>query len=97
MAGRVTRPKRVVWSGPLSELGPGFAAELQRVGFTPLSVVHQSRLAAHLSRWMQDQDLEVGRSAPADGPCDGLVDDRTSLHARRNHTCWSAPPAAHLG
>lgn len=50
MAGRVMRPpKRVVWSGPVSECGPGFVAEVQRLGLTPLSVEHQSRLIKYVS------------------------------------------------
>jgi len=81
MADRVTRPKRVVWSGPLSEFGPGFGAELQRLGFTPLSVVHQSRLAAHLSRWMQDQGLQVGQLT-SDRIDEFLVERRTT-HTNR--------------
>lgn len=79
MAGHGTRPKGVVWSGPLSEFGPGFATELERLGFTPLSVVHQLRLAAHLSRWMQDQRLGVGQ----------LTSDRVDeflLERRATHT-----------
>lgn len=59
MAGAVTRPKAVVWSGPLAEFGPGFVEELRRLGFTPLAAVHQARLAAHLSRWMQPRGLDV--------------------------------------
>ncbi len=81
MADRVTRPKGVVWSGPLSEFGPGFVAELQRLGFTPLSLVHQSRLAAHLSRWMQDQGLEVGQLT-LDRIDEFLVERRTT-HTNR--------------
>lgn len=81
MSARVTRPKRVVWSGPLSEFGPRFAAELQRLGFTPLSVVHQSRLAAHLSRWMLDQGLEVGQLT-SDRIDEFLVERRTT-HTNR--------------
>ena len=81
MAGRVTRPKRVVWSGPLSEFGPGFVAELERLGFTPLPVVHQSRLAAHLSRWMQDQGLEVGELTS--DRVDGFLVERRTTHTNR--------------
>lgn len=61
MAGAVTRPKGVVWSGPLGEYGPGFIEELRRLGYTPLAAVHQARLAAHLSRWMQTEGLDVSQ------------------------------------
>lgn len=81
MAGRVTRPKRVVWSGPLSDFGPGFATELQRLGFTPLSVVHQSRLAAHLSRWMQERGLEVGQLTS--DRIDEFLVERRATHTNR--------------
>lgn len=60
MAGALTRPKGVVWSGPLRGFGPGFMDELRRLGFAPQSVVGQARLAAHLSRWMDVQGLGVG-------------------------------------
>lgn len=79
MAGAVTRPKGVVWSGPLREFGPGFMEELQRLGFTPLAAVHQARLAAHLSRWMQTQGLDV----------DQLTGDRLDeflMERRATHT-----------
>lgn len=79
MTGAVTRPKGVVWSGPLSEFGPGFVEELRRQGFTPLAAVHQARLAAHLSRWMQVHGLRVGQ----------LTWDRTDeflLERRSTHT-----------
>jgi integrase/recombinase XerD len=82
MAGRVVSPpKRVVWSGPLSEYGAGFVAEVQRLGFTPLSVEHQSRLFAHLSRWMQSQGLEVGQLTSA--RVDEFLVERRATHTNR--------------
>lgn len=39
-------PKKVVLSGPLAEYGAGFVAQLQRLGFAPLSAEHQLRLLA---------------------------------------------------
>ncbi len=61
MADPVGAPKRVVLSGQLVEYGPGFAAEVQRLGFSPLSAEHQLRLLAHLSRWMEAHGLAVGQ------------------------------------
>jgi integrase/recombinase XerD len=85
MAGPVCVPKRVLLSGPLAEYGPGFAGELERRGFTPLSREKQLRLLAHLSRWMEARSLQVGQLT-----CD-RVDEflaerratRAELHSRR--------------
>jgi integrase/recombinase XerD len=74
-------PRRVGWSAPLSEYGPGFVAEVQRLGFTPLSVEHQSRLFAHLSRWMQSQGLEVGQLTSA--RVDEFLVERRATHTNR--------------
>ena len=78
-------PKRVVLSGPLAEYGPGFAAELGRRGFMPLSVEHQLRLLAHLSRWMHTHGLDVGGLTEARVD-EFLVERRvtyTALYSRR--------------
>ncbi len=61
MKQRARSPKDGVLPGPLTEHAAGFSAELHRQGFTPLSVVHQLRLAAHLSRWMQDRSVDLGQ------------------------------------
>jgi integrase/recombinase XerD len=45
--------------GPLGVHRDGFAAELARLGFTPLSADLQLRVAAHLSRWMEAAGLGV--------------------------------------
>lgn len=50
---------RVRIEGPLAEHVQGFEAELRRLGFSPASVVNQLRLVAHLSRWLDAQELEV--------------------------------------
>lgn len=81
MAGPASVPKRVVLSGPLTDYGPGYTAELQRLGFTPLSAEHQSRLAAHLSRWMQSQGLEVGQLTSA--RVDEFLVERRATHTNR--------------
>ena len=85
MTGPARASKRVVLSGPLAEYAPGFAAELERWGFLPLSVEHQLRLLAHLSRWMQAGGLRVGRLAEARVD-EFLVERRatyTALYSRR--------------
>ena len=49
---------RVRVSGPLVPYVQGFAAELERLGYTVGSAEHQLRLLAHLSRWLGDQDRD---------------------------------------
>jgi integrase/recombinase XerD len=65
----------VRFSGPLAPYADGFAAELARLGFTPVSADDQLRLVAHLSRWMAGNSLGTG----------DLTDDRVRafLGARR--------------
>jgi integrase/recombinase XerD len=46
-------------TGPLSSYAAGFAAELTRLGYTPLSVQGQLRLVAHLSRWLAGEGLDA--------------------------------------
>ena len=81
MTKRARSPKDVVLTGPLAGHAAGFAAELHRQGFTPLSVVHQLRLAAHLSRWMQDRTVDLGQLT-ADRVDEFLMERRTT-HTNR--------------
>lgn len=53
------RIERVMIVGPLAVLADGFAAELERLGYSPFTAVEQVRLMAHLSRWMEDRGLAV--------------------------------------
>jgi site-specific recombinase XerD len=52
-------------SGPLAPFVTGFAAELQRQGYTPVSTAHQLQLAAHLSRWLAGEGLDASGLSPA--------------------------------
>ncbi|MEV6869048.1 tyrosine-type recombinase/integrase, partial [Streptosporangium subroseum] len=45
------------FTGPLAPYGPGFSAELARLGFTKHSSQTQLGLVAHLSRWLDEQNL----------------------------------------
>jgi len=45
-------PSRGRITGPLAPSGAGFAAELERQGYTPSSCAQQVRLAAQLSCWL---------------------------------------------
>jgi integrase/recombinase XerD len=66
---------RVRVSGPLVPHVQGFAAELERLGYTAGSAEHQLRLLAHLSRWLEDQVRD-------DGPV-GLEEIAAFVDARR--------------
>ena len=50
--------------GPMESYAAGFAAELDRLGYTRLSVAGQLRLAAHLSRWLAGEGLDVDALTP---------------------------------
>jgi site-specific recombinase XerD len=58
-------------SGPLTPYAAGFAVELARLGYTPLSARDQLRLVAHLSRWLQGQGLDV--AAVSAGVVEGFL------------------------
>ena len=51
--------------GPLEPVAAGFAAELERQGYTVASASHQLGLVAHLSRWMARRRLSPADLAPA--------------------------------
>lgn len=51
--------------GPLAPYADGFRAELQRLGYTPLTAATHIRLVAHLSRWLARQGVEVSGLTPA--------------------------------
>jgi len=50
-------PSRVRVTGALESYALGFAGELARVGYTPNSAALQLGLMAHLSRWLEENDL----------------------------------------
>jgi integrase/recombinase XerD len=50
--------------GPLEPVAAGFAAELTRQGYTPLSARGQVGLAAHMSRWLTEQGLGIEALTP---------------------------------
>src|ERR1700681_4295252 len=55
----ISKVARVGVPGPLAEFASGFESALLTAGYTPLSVVVQLRLMAHLSRWLDQQGLAV--------------------------------------
>lgn len=71
--------------GPLAAHAAGFRAELERLGYTPLSAAVHVRLMAHLSRWLANKGLEVSALTPArveayfaDRRAAGYVNERTA-------------------
>ena len=53
----VTKPCWARVRGPLGPYAAGLRAELERLGYTPLSAAGHIRLVSHLSRWMADRDV----------------------------------------
>jgi hypothetical protein len=74
-------------SGPLEGHASGFAAELERAGYTTYSTTDQVRLLAHLSRWLAEQGLSGDHLTP-------LV-QTAFLAARRaaGYRLWLSPKA----
>jgi integrase/recombinase XerD len=58
-------PLRVRVAGPLQGYGPGFAAELARLGYTAGSASVQMFTVAHVSRWLAVEGLEAAGLTPA--------------------------------
>lgn len=77
-----TKASPVEVTGPLAQHAEGFKAELAARGYTPLSAANQLRLMAHLSRWLEGEQLELA-----------MLDEghaEAFLAARRaaGYTCW---------
>ena len=51
--------------GPLGAYAEGFRAELERLGYTPLTAAVHIRLMAHLSRWLARQGMQASELSPA--------------------------------
>jgi site-specific recombinase XerD len=51
--------------GPLAPYADGFRAELERLGYTPLTAAVHMRLMAHLSRWLAREGTEAPGLTPA--------------------------------
>ncbi|MCE7009908.1 site-specific integrase [Kibdelosporangium philippinense] len=50
---------------PLAPYADGYRAELERLGYTPLTAAAHVRLMAHLSRWLAREGLETSELTPA--------------------------------
>src|SRR5712691_10185498 len=64
-------PASVRFTGPLRAYVDGFWSELMRLGYAPFSGGDHLRLAAHVSRWLEDRSF---------GPGD-LTDERVAQFA----------------
>ncbi|MGH2698582.1 MAG: site-specific integrase, partial [Actinomycetota bacterium] len=75
-------PSPVRVTGPLAPYAEGFRAELIGQGYTPLSARNQLWVMAHLSRWLEGDQLEAAELTPARV--------REFLHTRRikGYTKW---------
>jgi integrase/recombinase XerD len=59
-------PDRVLVSGPLASFAGGFRVHLVEQGYSLWSVQFQLQLVAHLSRWMEAEELDVAQLAPSE-------------------------------
>jgi integrase/recombinase XerD len=59
-------PDRVRVSGPLASFAGGFRVHLVEQGYSLWSVQFQLQLVAHLSRWMEAEELDVAQLAPSE-------------------------------
>lgn len=55
----MTSPSWASVRGPLAPYAGGFRAELERLGYTPLTAATHVRLMAHLSRWLAAEGLDT--------------------------------------
>lgn len=76
----MTSPFDVRVSGPLVPWRSGFCEELDRRGYTSLSIGNQVRLLAHVSRWMTE--TEVGLDALCEVSCAEFLRARRSAGYR---------------
>ena len=61
----MTSPSWARVRGPLAPYAGGFRAELERLGYTPLTAATHVRLVAHLSRWLAREGAEASGLTPA--------------------------------
>ncbi len=59
MSGPVSKVHEVRVVGPLAPFADGFKARLGELGYTPLTIVNELRLVAHVSRWLDAGGLAV--------------------------------------
>jgi len=67
--------------GPLAPYADGFRAALNGLGYSPWTQIFHLQLMAHVSRWLEDRDLDAAGLTDA-GIAGFLRDRRDSGHAR---------------
>ncbi|MFI7128053.1 tyrosine-type recombinase/integrase [Nonomuraea sp. NPDC050153] len=81
------RPHGVRFTGPLTPYAQGFSAELARLGFTRNSSQTQLGLAAHLSRWLEEQNLDTA------GLTEAVIDRFLAARRTAGYTAYRTPKA----
>ena len=80
----MTLPRRVHVSGPLEPFAAGFRAELERLGYSPWSVVFALQSLAGLSRWLVARGLRPADLSSAE--LERFVRERRGSDPRRRTT-----------
>ena len=80
-------PSKVRVVGPLAPHAAGFRRELERVGYRPNPVSDQLRLLAHVSRWLDAQELRVGDLTPT------RVEEFLAHRRSEGYTLWLSAKA----
>lgn len=88
-------PSKVQISGPLAVHAAGFAADLAQRGYAISSVASHLRLAAHVSRWLNQQGLNFG-ALTLEAADAFLVHRRAGGHRTRLSRKALAPLLAYL-
>jgi integrase/recombinase XerD len=88
-------PSRVRVRGPLEPFADGFAAELRAVGYQQVPVVFQLQLMAHLSRWLDGEDVDA-RSLTAEVVERFLAERRAAGYANHVTPRAMAPMLGYL-
>lgn len=73
---------RVRVMGPLEPYAREFAAELEELGYTPLSAANQLRLMAHLSRWLATEGIDPSELN------DEVLQAFLARRSAQGYTCW---------
>jgi integrase/recombinase XerD len=78
----MSHPSRVRIRGPLVPYAAGFRGALEARGYRPNAVGDQLRVMAHVSRWLESQELEVGDFTP------DRIEDFLVARREAGYTLW---------
>ena len=82
-------PGSVRFRGPLKPYVEGYWSELRRLGYAPFSGANLLRLAAHVSRWLEDSSLGPGDLT------DGRVAEFAADRRRQGYTGFRTARSVH--